>query len=116
MHRLRAVDAEAAGMNTPAGRRLLRRMLKTLDRAVPHHPEIEQFVRACAPDVVLVTPLSNPARRKRMYVRAARAVGVPVALCVYSWDNLTNKGLIHDPVDVVTVWNDAMKQEAISLP
>ena len=103
------------GMNTPPGRRLLARMLGILDRAVPHHPDIEQFVRACAPDILLVTPLVEPGSPQSEYVRAARALGIPTGLCVYSWDNLTNKGLIHESVDVVTVWNDAMKQEAITL-
>jgi hypothetical protein len=36
-------------------------------------------------------------------------------LCVGSWDNLTNKGLIHGPVDHVTVWNEYMKKEAVDL-
>jgi hypothetical protein len=103
------------GMNTPPGRRLLGRMLATLDRAVPHHPDVEQFVRACAPDVVLVTPLVEPGSPQSEYVRAARALGIRTGLCVYSWDNLTNKGLIHEPLDVVTVWNNAMKHEAVTL-
>jgi len=106
---------ERPGMNTPAGRRLFGRMLTTLDRAVPHHPDIEQFVRACAPDLVLVTPLVEPGSPQSEYVRAAQALGIRAGLCVYSWDNLTNKGLIHDALDVVTVWNDAMKQEAVTL-
>src|SRR4029453_19352434 len=103
------------GMNTPRGRALLGRMLATLDRAVPHHPDIEKFVRVCAPDLVLVTPLVEPGSPQSEYVRAARALGIRTGLCVYSWDNLTNKDLIHEPLDVVTVWNDAMKQEAITL-
>jgi hypothetical protein len=103
------------GMNTPRGRALLGRMFATLDRAVPHHPEIEKFVRSCAPDLVLVTPLVEPGSPQSEYVRAARALGIRTGLCVYSWDNLTNKGLIHEPLDVVTVWNDAMKHEAITL-
>jgi len=102
-------------LHTRATRRLLARTLEVLDRAVPHHPEIEAFVRAANPDVVLVTPLVEPGSPQSEYVRAARSLGVPVALCVYSWDNLTNKGLIHDPLDLVTVWNDAMKDEAIRL-
>jgi len=106
---------ERPGMNTPAGRRLLGRMLATLDRAVPHHLDIEQFVRACAPDLVLVTPLVEPGSPQSEYVRAAQALGIRTGLCVYSWDNLTNKGLIHDTLDVVTVWNDAMRDEAIAL-
>jgi hypothetical protein len=103
------------GMNTPRGRALLGRMFATLDRAVPHHPEIEKFVRSCAPDLVLVTPLVEPGSPQSEYVRAARALGIRTGLCVYSWDNLTNKGRIHEPLDVVTVWNDAMKHEAITL-
>ena len=103
------------GMNTTAGRRLLSRMLATLDRAVPHHPDIEQFIRASAPDLVLVTPLVEPGSPQSEYVRAAQALGIRTGLCVYSWDNLTNKGLIHEPLDLVTVWNEPMKQEAVTL-
>jgi hypothetical protein len=103
------------GANTRAGRRVLGRTLEVLDRAVPHHPDIEEFVRACAADLVLVTPLVEPGSPQSDYVRAAGALGVPVGLCVYSWDNLTNKGLIHDRLDLVTVWNNAMKEEAVTL-
>jgi hypothetical protein len=63
------------------------------------------------PDLVLVTPLVEPVRRSRSSCVPARALGVRTGLCVYSWDNLTNKGLIHDPLDVVTVWNHAMQDE-----
>jgi FkbM family methyltransferase len=42
-------------------------------------------------------------------------MGIRTAVCVASWDNLTNKGLIHGPVDLVTVWNEMMKQEAVEL-
>jgi hypothetical protein len=38
------------GMHTRTGRRLLGRALDALDRAVPYHPEVEKFVRACAAD------------------------------------------------------------------
>jgi hypothetical protein len=103
------------GMHTRTGRRLLGRALDALDCAVPYHPEVEKFVRACAADLVLVTPLVEPGSPQSEYVRAARALGIPGGLCVYSWDNLTNKGLIHDRLDLMTVWNDAMKDEAVRL-
>ena len=32
-----------------------------------------------------------------------------------SWDNLTVKGVIHDPLDLVTVWNDLQRVEPIRL-
>ena len=102
-------------VGTRAGRWLLARALRWCDRAVPRHPAMDAFIASLAPDLVLVTPLVEPGSPQAEYLRSARAAGVPTGLCVYSWDNLTNKGLIHDPVDVVTVWNDAMKREAIVL-
>ena len=89
--------------------------MRTADSIVPRDPHVEAFVRAQRPDVVVVTPLVEPGSPQSAFLRAARALGVRTALCVYSWDNLTNKGLIHDPLDVVTVWNDAMRREATTL-
>ena len=97
------------------GRWLLSRALRWSDRAVPRNPAIDAFVAEHNPDLVLVTPLVEPGSPQAEYLRSARAAGVPTGLCVYSWDNLTNKGLIHDPLDVVTVWNEVMKREAVTL-
>ncbi|OFW16478.1 MAG: hypothetical protein A3H29_04020 [Acidobacteria bacterium RIFCSPLOWO2_02_FULL_67_21] len=102
-------------VNGSRGRRIFRRLLRSCDRAIPPDAALCAFIREHRPDIVAVTPLVEPGSPQSEYLRAARAVGVPTALCVYSWDNLTSKGLIHDPVDVVTVWNDAMKEEATTL-
>jgi FkbM family methyltransferase len=63
----------------------------------------------------MMTPLIEPGSPQAEYVRSAGALGIRTALCVASWDNLTNKGLIHGAVDLVTVWNEAMKREAVTL-
>lgn len=102
-------------VNTPLGRRLLAAVLRVCDRAMPPHLHAEAFIRSRQPDVVLVTPLVEPGSPQSAWLRAARALGIPTGLCVYSWDNLTNKGLIHDPLDLVTVWNEPMKREAVEL-
>ena len=101
--------------STAAGRALLDRSLRTLLRAIPSDPRIDAFLEVRRPDVVALTPLIEPGAPQAEYVRSARALGIPTALCVASWDNLTNKGLIHGPVDLVTVWNEMMRQEAITL-
>lgn len=98
-----------------AARKMLARLLHSCDRTVPRDPAIDAFIRLQAPDLVVVTPLVEPGSPQSEFVRAARALGIRTALSVYSWDNLTNKGLIHEPLDLVTVWNDAMKQEAVTL-
>jgi hypothetical protein len=100
---------------TERGRALLRRVLRVGDKGVPPDPSVQAFIRRHRPDLVLVTPLVEPGSPQSEYLRAARSLGVPTGLCVYSWDNLTSKGLIHHPVDVVTVWNQAMKDEAVAL-
>ena len=100
---------------TRAGRRLLHRLLRAADRALPGEAAVEAYVREQRPDLVIVTPLVEPGSPQSVYVRAAQRLGIRTALCVYSWDNLTNKGLVHDQLDLVTVWNDAMRREAIEL-
>ena len=84
------------------GRALFRRLLRWCERGVPADPAIVAFIRRARPDLVLVTPLVEPGSPQSEYVRAARALGIPTGLCVYSWDNLTSKGLIQDPLDIVT--------------
>jgi hypothetical protein len=100
---------------TSIGRRALAAWLRIMDRAIPHAPEIDAFIRKIRPDVLAVTPLIEPGAPQVEYVRSAHALGVRTALCVASWDNLTNKGLIHGPLDLVAVWNPAMQREAVEL-
>jgi hypothetical protein len=88
------------------------RRLMAAERAVPVHRPIVEFLRAQAPDVLLVSPLVAAASEQVDWIRAARACGVRSAVCVASWDNLTNKGLLRVEPDVVLVWNEAQRREA----
>jgi hypothetical protein len=101
--------------STASGRALLSGAMRTLLRSIPTDARIDAFLEVHRPDVVALTPLIEPGAPQAEYVRSARALGIPTALCVASWDNLTNKGLIHGTVDLVTVWNDMMKEEAVTL-
>ena len=91
------------------------RMLQALERAVPVSRDVAAFVAAQHPAAVLVTPLVEAASEQVDTVRAARALGIPVGVCVASWDNLTNKGLLKVDLDLVTVWNEHQRTEAITL-
>jgi hypothetical protein len=64
---------------------------------------------------VLITPLINLGSSQIEYQRAARGLGIPCALCVWSWDHLSSKALIRDWPDRVFVWNDVQRQEALNL-
>ena len=104
--------SEHGWTGTAPGRWLLAAWLRATDRAIPTAPEIDAFIRRIRPDVLAVTPLIEAGAPQVDYVRSAHAQGVRTVLCVASWDNLTNKGLIHDSLDLVTVWNEPMKREA----
>jgi hypothetical protein len=83
-----------------------------VDRAIPVYPPMIDFLREQAPDVLLVSPLVDGASKQVDWIKAARACGIRTAVCVASWDNLTNKGLLRIEPDLVVVWNEAQRQEA----
>ena len=100
---------------TRPGRRLLAAQLRAMNAAIATDPVLDDYLRQMAPDVLALTPLVEPGSPQAEYLRSARSLGIRTAYCVASWDNLTNKGLVHGAVDLVTVWNEAMKQEAVDM-
>jgi hypothetical protein len=96
----------------PAAVRVLERLLATVETAIPVHQPIVAFLQREGPDVMLVSPLVDCGSDQVDTIKAARACGVRTAVCVASWDNLTNKGVFRIEPDLVVVWNDAQKREA----
>lgn len=95
---------------------LLRRLLSAAETAVPAWTEATRVLEAVAPDAILVSPLLFPnTYYQNDYVKAAHALGLPVALPVFSWDNLTNKGPIQVLPDHLFVWNETQREEAVEL-
>jgi hypothetical protein len=107
---LRALDR--VGHVSPAAVRRTVSTLAACERALPVDAAVLAFLEAWRPDVVAVSPLVDAASPEVEVVKAAQRRGVPVAACIASWDNLTNKGLLRVQPDRVVVWNDAQKREA----
>ena len=95
--------------------RFVSRTLCGLERVIPLSADVTAFLKAQAPDALLITPLVDPASIQVDYIKSARALGIPCALGVASWDNLTNKGAIRVAPDRVYVWNAAQIEEAVTL-
>lgn len=98
-----------------AGRRALVTCLRVVERALPRQRTIDALMRTYRPDVVLVTPLIRLGSNQVEVLRSARAFGTRTALCVASWDHLTNKARISELPDRVFVWNETQKREAMEL-
>ena len=96
----------------PAAVRTIQRGLMAAERAIPISPRMTEFLKAEAPDVLLVSPLVDAGSAQVAWIKAARALGIRTAACIASWDNLTNKGLLRIEPDLVVVWNEAQKREA----
>jgi hypothetical protein len=100
-------------LSEPALARLIR-FLQMCERAVPVSPEIRAYLEARRPDAVIVSPLIDAASDQMDAARAAHAAGIPLVAAIASWDNLTNKGHMRLVPDLVTVWNEHQKKEAVA--
>ncbi|MEW5984289.1 MAG: FkbM family methyltransferase [Acidobacteriota bacterium] len=93
----------------------LRSLAGLLEAQIPVDESITAFIRHENPDAVLVSPLVEFGSGQTDFVKACHALGVPVAMVLFSWDNLSSKGLIHEVPDRVFVWNDIQVREAVDL-
>jgi hypothetical protein len=103
------------GSAPTAARRGMRAALRLAERSAPLSASVVGYLHERRPDVVLVTPLLELGSIQVEFLRAANRMGIPTCLCVHSWDNLTNKGLVHELPDAITVWNDLQRDEAVRL-
>jgi hypothetical protein len=119
----RAADYAPAGWNGLFDRRpwlrrnwrVVQRALAFAEQVMPTERYFELFLKAERADILLVTPLVDFGSYQTDYVKAAHRIGIPVGFLPFSWDNLTNRGLIRVPPDRVLVWNDDQRREAVDL-
>jgi hypothetical protein len=102
-------------LDSKRARAVFRRAAVAADRSAPLRPDVLALLHERNPDLVLITPLLEMGSPQLDYLRAAKSLGLPTVLCVASWDNLTSKGLIQELPDLVAVWNDAQRREAVEL-
>lgn len=88
---------------------------RRLEEALPPAREVLELVAERRPDVVVVAPLVDPGTDQVEFVKAARALEIPSAGAIPSWDNLSSKGLIRLDPDRIFVWNDVQVREAVEM-
>jgi hypothetical protein len=111
---LRWVGLAAARLGD-SGVSVLSAAIRALERCVPFSPGIRAFMESRPCSMLLLTPLVDVGSDQVDYIREASRRGIPTALCVASWDNLTNKGLMRVVPDRVFLWNEGQKREAVEL-
>jgi len=89
-------------------------LLRWLDH-VPAPQKLVAWLKNQKPDLLLVSPLTPIGSDQSTWVLAAREATTRVGYAMYSWDNLSNKGLIRPLPDAALVWNEIHKDEAVTL-
>jgi hypothetical protein len=90
-------------------------MLRGILAAVPPDPALLRFLKDEKPDLMMVSPLTPLYSEQAAYLTAAKVAGVRTMYVMYSWDNLSNKGLIRPEPDAALVWNPLHKEEAATM-
>ena len=107
-------DGFVPGLGGPQVERL-KALMARLEAAIPSDALHEESIAESRPDVVLVTPGVHFGSAQADFIKSARAAGIPVWMLLFSWDNLSTKGALHVAPDLLFVWNERQRREAMSL-
>jgi hypothetical protein len=94
---------------------LMRRVLTRFERLMPPGDALVAYLKAQAPDIVVLTSLTYSRSQQLDVLKAARSLNIPVAAAIMSWDHLSSKALLHVAPDRVIVWNEVQKREAVEM-
>jgi hypothetical protein len=100
---------------SPLERQRLTKLLGLVEDAMPSDTRHEAFIASSQPDLVLVSPLIDLGSAQTDVVKAAKRLGIPTGMVLFSWDNLSTKGGLHVAPDRLFVWNERQRQEAAAL-
>ena len=100
------------GVNAVLASALVGKFFKWFEQGLSPVQEVVTNLRELQPDVVIAAPANLRFDTELEYLKAAKALGIPTAIPVYSWDNLTTKGLLHIVPDRLLAWNEVQKREA----
>lgn len=94
----------------PAPAAAIARAVAWVEASLPPPRHALELIDAVRPDAVAVVPvIRTPALVD--FLKAGSSRGAGTAIWVQSWDNLTNKGLLHYVPDRVFVWNESQRAE-----
>lgn len=89
--------------------------LAKLEHQLPPSRPLLAWLEAERPDALLLASLTHYRSAAPEMHRAADALGIPVAACIYSWDHLSSKALLRRVPDQIVVWNEIQAREAVDL-
>jgi len=89
--------------------------LAGIERLVPAPAELLRAIDELDLDLVFLVTRCTLSGHEGAVIKAARALGVPTLMLVWSWDNLSSKAVLHEHPDRLLVWNETQAREADEL-
>jgi hypothetical protein len=86
-----------------------------LERLLPPPPGLTAAIDALDLDAVLLVTRCTLGGFEPDVIKAARQLGLPSSMLVWSWDNLSSKAVLNEHPDRLLVWNDLQAAEAVRL-
>jgi hypothetical protein len=83
---------------------------QAIDQALPPWPPALELLEREQPDLLVAVPVVRTPGFVDV-LKAATHLGIPTAVWIQSWDNLSSKGLIHVVPSRVFVWNEVQREE-----
>jgi FkbM family methyltransferase len=90
-------------------------VLRLAESSIPTSPLFDEFLASHKPDVLLVSPLVHFGSAQADVAASARRLNIPLWMLLFSWDNLSTKGCMHVEPDLMFVWNERQRAEAVEL-
>jgi hypothetical protein len=87
-------------------------MCERLERFIPPEPELVQAIDALGVDGIFLVSRCSLGGPEPDVIKAARRLGLPTVMLVFSWDNLSSKAVLHEHPDSLLVWNETQVWEA----
>jgi hypothetical protein len=81
--------------------------LSCLEKCIPPDEKILKRLQEDRPDLVLASPfIFSRSSIETEYIKCANALNIPTCAAIFSWDNLTSKGIFQIIPDTILVWNE----------
>jgi len=88
------------------------RWLSLAEKYINPSKDVTQVIQKSNPDIVVATPfIFAHSIVEPEYVKCAAALNIPSCVLVFSWDNLTSKGVFQIFPDRILVWNQMQQEE-----
>jgi hypothetical protein len=89
--------------------------LADLELLIPPAAELRDALERLDLDLVFLVTRCTLSGHEGTVVKAARSLGLPTLMLVWSWDNLSSKAVLHEHPDRLLVWNETQAREAEEL-